>query len=228
MDSPVPGYIELDLLVEQIYYRLAVVSVSQAEGLASRIACREGDLSWLSFAEAWDLGDENDPDEEDLRHFEAAEESLRRQFGLLLQALVMTHVLSAMCLEAYINAVASEHLSGRLFDAFDRLSQSDKWLLLPHVLSSQSFDPGSEPFQGFQLLLRRRNRLVHAKNNDLAELLLPTGRVEDLIEGGVEDAHRSIKTIDAMTRRLAELISIASPAWLELEGVEPFHVRYST
>jgi len=225
MSAHLPRHVELDLLVEQMYYSSAIAAASQAGDLVSRLVAREGQLSWLIFAEAYDLGDEIDPDEEDFRLFDEAADRFRHQFGVFLQSLVITHVLSAMSLEAYINRVASEHLSRRFLGAFERLSLEEKWIFLPRLLGAETFEPGSEPFQGFASLLRRRNRLVHAKATNIGRLLLPDRTIDDLMSDGMRDARHSIVTVDAMCGRLSDLLSLPLPDWLKDVQAEPFRIR---
>lgn len=94
---------------------------------------------------------------------ENAEYQLGERHGPFLQSLATVHILCTASLEAHINVRAQDLLEGRVRDAFERLSLDAKWLLLPKVLGLPGFDPGAEPFQSFDCLIRTRNKLVHYK-----------------------------------------------------------------
>jgi hypothetical protein len=74
---------------------------------------------------------------------------------------VAIYILGVACLEAHINMLAEERLPSKSFDEFDHLSLVGKWLFYPILVSAGSFDPGAEPFQSFQQVVRRRNALIH-------------------------------------------------------------------
>jgi hypothetical protein len=85
-------------------------------------------------------------------------------YGILLGNVGTVHILSAAALEAHINIRAERFFSsGRLLQAFERLSLDAKWLLFARVRGLPGFDPGREPFQGFDRLIKTRNKLVHYK-----------------------------------------------------------------
>ena len=92
---------------------------------------------------------------------ENAEYRLGETHGPFLQSLATAHILCTASLEAHINVRAQDRLEGRLRDAFERLALDAKWLFLPRVLGLDGFDPGAEPFQSFDHLVRTRNKLVH-------------------------------------------------------------------
>ena len=54
-------------------------------------------------------------------------------------------------------------MSGRLWQSFERLSVAAKWLFFPELVGLVGFDPGAEPFQSFDRLIKTRNKLAHYK-----------------------------------------------------------------
>jgi hypothetical protein len=84
-------------------------------------------------------------------------------YAPILENIAMTHLLCGACLEAHINQKAEQLLSSREFEDFDRMTITGKWLFLPKILGHAGFDPGNEPFQSFDQLIKWRNKLAHYK-----------------------------------------------------------------
>lgn len=132
--------------------------------------------------------------------------------GPRLQQLALVHILSAISLEAHINTRAETLLQGRLWSAFERLAVDAKWLFLPKILGLKGFEPGEEPFQGFDKLISARNRLVHYKPHKEPSQLFndPSGVVEKL---GLkfDSAERSLETAEKMVTELARQLGADAP-----------------
>jgi hypothetical protein len=82
----------------------------------------------------------------------------------LIRTVATAHMLCAASLEAHINIRAENLLGGKDYEEFDKLSIAGKWLFYPILKGvTGRFDPGAQPFQKFQILIKRRNDLVHYK-----------------------------------------------------------------
>jgi hypothetical protein len=216
----IPSFIEFKPEVAHMYFEAAANSLAQASSFRDLIRDRPGSLGWLRYGEAYDWGDEIDPDEEMFEAIDEAQSQVVEAFGRYVQGVAIAFVLSAMCLEAHVNAVASTHLSGRELEAFDKLSIEGKWLLLPRMAKNSSFDPGAQPFQGFSQLIRRRNALVHAKGSGLLRALDSVESANAFLDSGLKDAQRALDTTKTMIGSLGRLLSEDEPSWLEAEGAK--------
>ncbi len=58
----------------------------------------------------------------------------------LIRGAATVHTLCANCLEAHINIVAQERLSGAKFAEFDKLSLYGKWLFYPQIMQIGAFN----------------------------------------------------------------------------------------
>jgi hypothetical protein len=157
---------------------------------------------------------------------EGAEYQLGEAYGPMLQDLATAHILCVACAEAHINAQAQTHLRGRDWDAFERLPVDAKWLFLPKLLRQLGFDPGAEPFQGFNELLRVRNRLVHFR---LHKEPWNSPGVPGFVTGlglTLESAERSLNSVDGMVTELARQLRQDRPHWLTVEDVNFFEVTF--
>lgn len=156
---------------------------------------------------------------------EGAEYQLGEAYGPMLYDLATVHMLCVASAEAHINIQAQAHLRGRDWDTFERLSVDAKWLFLPRLLRLPGFDPGSQPFQGFDALLRIRNKLAHFKLHK--ESWRSGGEVPEFVAGlGLisESAERSILAVDRMITDLARQLRQHRPHWLTVEDVSFFEV----
>ncbi len=84
-------------------------------------------------------------------------------YSMLIENLVQVYINAASAVEAHINIVADEILSGSEFDLFDKLPTEGKWLFLPKIVGLEPFDKSVEPFQSLVKLIKYRNKLVHFK-----------------------------------------------------------------
>jgi hypothetical protein len=73
-------------------------------------------------------------------------------------------ILLVCCAETFVNEVAGVCMNGRKLDEFDKLSIIGKWLFIQDILKlEKKFNLDSQPMQGFGLLIKERNKLVHFK-----------------------------------------------------------------
>ena len=133
----------------------------------------------------------------------------------VLEGVASTHILCASALESHINARASELLSGKIREKFERVDLEFKWLLLPKLTGYPGFDPGAEPFQGFSRLIRLRNALIHYRER--REPCAPNGVPAFLSELGLtlEDASRSLASTSRMIESLANQLGQDTPLLAE-------------
>lgn len=76
----------------------------------------------------------------------------------------MSILFSTLAAEAYANQFLSEHLTGKDFQAMDRLPFNEKLMLAPQIaLGRRLFERGHEPMQSIDRLHRLRRHLVHPK-----------------------------------------------------------------
>lgn len=121
----------------------------------------------------------------------------------VLEHLATVHLLCVNCLEATINSIGEDLLNGSMFEEFDNLSLKGKWLFLPKLRQTEGFDPGKEPFQSFNRMIKFRNSLTHyrPKKEDFAyavpSFLASLGLT-------VEDAENSVKVTRKMVGDIHE------------------------
>lgn len=134
--------------------------------------------------------------------------------GPLLKEIAVVHILCTATLEAHINSVAKEMLTGKHQALFERLPLEAKWLFLPKVLGLAGFGPGREPFQSFSRLLKYRNDLIHYKG--LREKWV-YGSVPQFINQlglTLEDSEKAIAAVVRLVSELTRQRAIELPFWL--------------
>jgi hypothetical protein len=147
-------------------------------------------------------------------------------YGPFLQNLAAVHVFAAATLEAHVNIRGQELLSGRLLALFERLPLDAKWLFLPRLYGLTGFDPGAQPYQGFDRLIRIRNKLVHYKvqrepwcGSDVPPQFL------EAIGLSMEAAEESVVTAKSMAKELARQLGERAPWWLEADNPSYFEIE---
>lgn len=126
--------------------------------------------------------------------------------------------LSVMCLEAYINGFARDHLP-QLNDLLQILDLKAKWRLFPGMLGHPDcFIKDRMPYQAFSELVRWRNHvLVHYKHEFEAPELL-TGRHHKATSVhhicNADNAQRAIQTVVEMVRHVATGCELEPPDWV--------------
>ena len=137
--------------------------------------------------------------------FERIAVSTERQFETVgfayapvLEHIAIVHLLCVNCLEATINAIGKDLMNGAMFEEFDKLSLTGKWLFLPKIRELKGFDPGKEPFQSFNRMVKFRNLLTHyrPKKEEGPAFAVPTFLAS--LGLTVEDADRSVKVTRKM------------------------------
>lgn len=147
-------------------------------------------------------------------------------YGPFLQHLATVHVFSAAALEAHINLRGQELLEGRVWDSFERLSLDAKWLFLPRLRDLHGFDPGAQPFQDFDQLIKFRNKLVHYKIQR-EPWLGSAGPPEFVGELGLslEQTEQSLASVRSMAKELARQLGESEPRWLDAENTSYFKFK---
>jgi hypothetical protein len=157
---------------------------------------------------------------------EGAEYRVGAAYGPFLQHLATVQVFAAASLEAHINIRAEALLGGRIWTAFDRLPLDGKWLLLPLARGLPGFDPGREPFQSFDRLIKARNNLMHYRvrkepwrGADVPpEFLGALGL-------SLEAAEKALTAVREMVSELAKQLGEKEPWWLDAEDTSFFHLE---
>lgn len=166
--------------------------------------------------------DHNEMERIAIQMVENASPRIDEAYGPFIEALATVHIMTASALEAHINEQAEE-LPNRIFDIFDRLTIEGKWLFLPKLLQwPRGFDCGSQPFQDFSLLVKRRNGLVHHKSRRVkTEHGQPPKFLADL-GLTLEHAEHSVQTTKNMLRELANIRSQRPPYWIDRNDYKAF------
>ena len=214
------------LAVDAMYFQMALRVRSEFRGARSKVSKAEGRAADVQ-AEIDRINEmRNQRRIEHDTHYDKVEplaiqmEDLEYDvgvaYGALLKPVATIHLLCVASLEAHINIRAEQSMSGRLWQSFERLSVSAKWLFFPSLVGLVGFDPGAQPFQSFGRLIKIRNKLAHYKPR--REPWTVTGvKPEFLNDLGltVEDAERSISTVRSMVTHLAKQLGEQKPSWLE-------------
>jgi hypothetical protein len=124
----------------------------------------------------------------------------------LIRGVAVIHMLCAASVEAHINMRAEQTIHGKHWEEFDKLAVTGKWLFYPTLVSRQSFNPGTQPFQGLQTLIKRRNALMHYKVKRAkvrTAYILPP--LVDQLGLRAADAKDSIQIVAKLVAELAKL-----------------------
>lgn len=125
-------------------------------------------------------------------------------------------ILAVAALEAFINEAAREIPSwGR---EEDNMRLRSKWIVVPALLSGgATFDRGAQPFQGFHLLVKLRNSLVHPKPEEKIfegdASLLVAFMSKPALDVTPEDGRRACQTARKMILEFCRLIGSDAPSW---------------
>ena len=158
---------------------------------------------------------------------EGADYDVGVAYGPYLQALAITHIMSAAALESHINGRGKEFLNGKTLEQFERISLDAKWLFLPRMLGAKGFDPGAQPYQGFAKLITTRNELVHYKGRE-EDWQISGSAVPSFLEKlglTAEAAKQSLESVRGMIKSLAEQLKQEMPYWLRVNETSYFGFR---
>jgi hypothetical protein len=137
---------------------------------------------------------------------------------------VVTHfgvasILLVSSAESHINDISSAVLTGAEAEQFDKLTPVGKWLFLPKLMGL-SFKPelGKAPMQDFDKLVKRRNRLIHAKPMRQTGLQDIPRFVEDL-KMKPDEMARSLESVRQLIREFSlSWKGSYGPDWLNRDG----------
>ena len=129
-----------------------------------------------------------------------------------------------MCLEAYINGFVEDHLR-QWRSHIKRMELTAKWLLVPAFLSRPDcFSTGSQPYQDFALLIRRRNNdLAHYKHEFHPPVeLRDMGTVSEIHAiCNADNARKAVETVRQMIYKINEHLNLPIPSWVrETNGAD--------
>lgn len=128
-------------------------------------------------------------------------------------------VLSAFCLEAYINGFAQDHLDTLWTKDTERMEAAVKWLIIPGLLGKPDcFNRGLQPYQDFKKLIDwRNNDLAHYKHKFTSPVSLSElGTVSNLhAVCNADNSDLAIKTVRMMIERLNTYLGIQPPVWIQ-------------
>jgi hypothetical protein len=144
----------------------------------------------------------------------------------VLEHIAIVHLLCTNCLEATINAIAKDLLNGSMFDEFDKLSLTGKWLFLPRTHGIAGFDPGKEPFQSFNRMVKFRNSLTHYRpKKERFAFAVPTFLVG--LGLSVTDAESSVKVTRKMVGDIHEQLNREMDYGWDAERWTHFGIAFS-
>jgi len=137
-----------------------------------------------------------------------------------IEAAAESIILSAMCLEAYINGFIEDHIDkeeGR--DRAKRMEFTTKWLFVPAILGKPNcFNPGHQPFQNFAKLAKWRNDdLAHYKHE--FQLPVPLGNLGKVSKiysiCNAANSRMAVQTVREMVIRINECFGFPIPTWVQ-------------
>jgi hypothetical protein len=135
-----------------------------------------------------------------------------------IEASAESIVLSAMCLEAYINGFVQDHIP-HLAKFIENIDIKAKWLSVPAFLGKPDcFTPNTHPFGYFVKLIQwRNNDLVHYKHKFTSPVPLGTlGTVSHLHSVcNAENSELAVKTVREMIRQLNTCLGFQPPVWIQ-------------
>ena len=198
------------------YFLIATTNLVSAMDLQKEIDKRDEALASADAMLAQHIG-RPDARDNDIRMIQTPQiiQLLEKQALHITEAVVF----SALCAEAFINYYVTRKRSARFLENYlDKLSPEQKWYLVPPLLNNgRSFEPGKEPLQSLNQLVKVRNRVVHAKASSQKiegpfNFNLTDGRF-----GGpsLREASKGVATIRALVDGLATIDSLVDTAWLD-------------
>ena len=132
-------------------------------------------------------------------------------------------VLCSMCLEAYINGFAQDHLKSLWTKEMEKKGPREKWLEIPKLLGKNNcFDAGRPPFQDFWKLIDwRNNQLAHYKHEFHAPVKIKSiGRVSNIYSVcNAINAQKAIDTVRNMIERINVYCGFEIPGWIHNQGM---------
>jgi hypothetical protein len=135
-----------------------------------------------------------------------------------IEASAESIVLSAMCLEAYINGFVQDHIP-HLAKYIENIDIKAKWLSVPAFLGKPDcFIPNTHPFGYFVKLIQwRNNDLVHYKHKFTSPVPLGTlGTVSHLHSVcNTDNSELALKTVCEMIRELNICLGFPLPVWIQ-------------
>lgn len=131
---------------------------------------------------------------------------------------IVTVILSALTLEAFINYYGIAAFSRSFFDNhLDKLNTVTKWLLLPRLAVGKQLSTDGQEYEALRLLFRRRDTLVHYKAR--------SKRVCDLVEGdwiSEKDASDAVGAVGKAVSALRAIDNSVDASWIEEAENSPF------
>ena len=157
---------------------------------------------------------------------EGADYQLSEAYEPLVRGIALIHILCAASLECHINSRARASLRGKVVDEFDRLSITAKWLFLPKILGVGELDPGREPFQSFDRLIKTRNALLHYREK--SEPWIGSTLPSFLSDIGISktESKKSLESTKKMIETMAKFLSEDPPNWLKYNIASQFEVVF--
>ena len=218
--EPVHFTYTTELKIDAVYFHAA--RRAHQEAIDAQTGIEAARTHWSSLDEEWDRIEASEPDparQYDLLEpvavqMEHADYQIGEAYGPYIKAIATVHILSTAALEAHINAVAKERLSGVDYNHMERLALEAKWLFLPRLLGVTPFDPGRQPFQGFSRTVKLRDKLVHYKG--IKEEWVSGQPPAFLSDLGltIEDSDKAISSARNMIAALSTAFGSEQPYWL--------------
>jgi hypothetical protein len=122
-----------------------------------------------------------------------------------------------ICVESYINTYAGNRLSKIAWEKLERLRLEDKWIIVPELILSKTFETDKEPYKSLKWLVDQRNFIVHYKSK-LRELEMNDriGRRTDKMfnQFTLETAERAFQLAKDMIKVLHSFDGSQAPNWL--------------
>lgn len=218
-----PPTFSTTLLIDAMYFhaakrcyeaaKISLKDIGKARKVFADLREKEKEILERYDGDAWKAYDEL---ESIYIQMDSAEYNIGAAYGPYFQNIALTHVLCAATAEAHINLIAKERLEGKFRDNFERISVEGKWLFLPKLLGTSTFDQGTEPFQSFAKLIKYRNALLHYKGIKESWESFERGMPKFLDKLGLSlrKARKSLLAVREMILMLSKMIDNQPPYWL--------------
>jgi hypothetical protein len=183
---------------------------------------QESETKWFEKDEAWKKGNEksilSQKQFENLERIaiqlENSDYEIGQSYSRQLMEIATVILFTCATLEAYINNLAKEKLGKHEYDVFDKLSLEGKWLFFPKYIGAQTFNISKKPYQDFESIIAKRNKLVHYKKSK--ETWIP-GKVPLFLNQlglTLDDSNNAIEMVIAMISSISNALSIDVPFWI--------------
>jgi len=139
--------------------------------------------------------------------------SISSQIG---ECRVISIIFSALCLEAFINHYAINKFPRPFFDKYlEKLPIKTKWILIPRLVTGDSFGMGSKPIAELKKLFNLRDKLVHFKTcvYDTVEEYVQKEKKDEIISE--QNTKTSLLSVASIIKALRKIDTNVDDDWIK-------------